>query len=313
MSFVFRKGEYKLQIDRVSKGLIIKIFKDDNSLIFSIVPPGNIFMLENNAWKLLDTLSIETPSHNYLDKATRDLNLVLRSYTRINLLVYEQELISTISYDLISNQDISWLNKITDKENKELLLEDNQIYLENRYVSLEHDTKEDIRKIVKRRSIISPILLTPAGDKLGINTSPIFLDMKQIHTGTPGKVVDPTQLLLEGAKDGILEMVETALNRGADIHFNNDQALILSSQENHIDIIKYLLDNDANIHVNEDAPLREAVIEGNYDAVELLLESGADVNANNDKAYQWAYNYKYDDIMDLLLKYGANPQVNIRL
>jgi len=308
MTFYFRKGQYILILEKVDKGLIIKLFRDDvdRNLIFSIVKPGNIFINDGGQWKLLDTISIEPVKKysDYLEKSAYDLNKVLKSYSRVNLGVLDQELITAITYDLLVNRDVSWLKPIDDPE---ILLQNNQIMLDGRTISLVSDiglTIKDIRSVVKNRRMTSPILLKPLD-----SPGPIELIMKNIRTGTPGKYIDPNKILLEAAKEGILEAVMAALNQGADIHFEDDRALILAAQEDHTDIVEYLLDNGADIHAQEDMALRETSLAGNYYTVKMLLKAGADVHANNDQAYQWAYNYKYDDIMELLLKYGANPQV----
>ncbi|MEK0348145.1 MAG: ankyrin repeat domain-containing protein [Nitrosopumilus sp.] len=67
--------------------------------------------------------------------------------------------------------------------------------------------------------------------------------------------------------------------------------------------VKMALERGANIHLGDNDALRSASLEGHYDLVKLLLDSGADVHANNDQALQQASANDHYDVIELLKKY----------
>jgi len=68
-----------------------------------------------------------------------------------------------------------------------------------------------------------------------------------------------------------------ALNNGADIHADDDSALMFAVESVNYDLTKFLLYKGANVHTNEDVCLRNAVSLNVYDITKLLLDNGADV------------------------------------
>ena len=64
---------------------------------------------------------------------------------------------------------------------------------------------------------------------------------------------------------------------GADIHADDDEALIRASEHGHLDVVKYLVQNGANIHAVDDYDLKYASRNGHLDVVKYLVSEGAEV------------------------------------
>lgn len=88
---------------------------------------------------------------------------------------------------------------------------------------------------------------------------------------------------------GVINLVRLALDRGADIHADNDKALTSAVYGLDIDIIKLLLDSGANIHALKEQTLLSIVNAVKYTQDEkrrkrmmeifcLLVSRGADVD-----------------------------------
>ncbi len=90
---------------------------------------------------------------------------------------------------------------------------------------------------------------------------------------------DQAACLIEGAKRGDIKSVGAALDLGADIHFNEDEALRWAASADQVEI------------------------------VELLLSLGADARAQDSAALRWTKAYKSPAIVDLLIKAGADGAV----
>ena len=74
------------------------------------------------------------------------------------------------------------------------------------------------------------------------------------------------------------DVVELLLDYGADLHVDNDYALISAAGEGHLAIIKLLLYHGADLHANNDEALRWAATNGKLAVVELLLDRGAKID-----------------------------------
>jgi len=113
--------------------------------------------------------------------------------------------------------------------------------------------------------------------------------------------------LEHGAREGILWLVEYAINNGANILRYKNVALVTAAENGHTDIVKFLLNNGADIHYEEDVALRFASREGYSETVKFLLDNGADVHAYDDQALHWACALGNDvETVKILLDYGAD-------
>jgi hypothetical protein len=113
-------------------------------------------------------------------------------------------------------------------------------------------------------------------------------------------------LLIESAKNGNLEDVRNALNNGADIHVENDQALIVAAGRGRLEVVRLLLDRGANIHAQDDQALINAALTDRLEIVRLLLNRGADIHAQDDQALMRAASDGRLEVVQLLLDRGAD-------
>ena len=112
--------------------------------------------------------------------------------------------------------------------------------------------------------------------------------------------------LRDASSNGHLEVVRLLLDRGADIHAVDDFALILASSNGHLEVVRLLLDRGANVHANDDWALRKASENGHLEVVRLLLDRGANVHAKNDAALRTASIHARLEVVRLLLDRGAD-------
>ncbi|MEK0338440.1 MAG: ankyrin repeat domain-containing protein, partial [Nitrosopumilus sp.] len=82
--------------------------------------------------------------------------------------------------------------------------------------------------------------------------------------------LNPNKLLIQAAENGFLPGVKKAIERGADVHTDEDEALRHASAYGHYNIVALLLDNGADIHAIHDQALRSASLFDHSDVVELL-------------------------------------------
>lgn len=75
-------------------------------------------------------------------------------------------------------------------------------------------------------------------------------------------------------------------------------------------IVKFLLEKGADIHTQNDAPLQQACFYGNTDIVRILLENGANVNADNGVSLQIVCGNESVEIVEMLLEHGAQTHFN---
>jgi ankyrin repeat protein len=87
---------------------------------------------------------------------------------------------------------------------------------------------------------------------------------------------------IEAAKKGDLPLVQSLLSKGANIHANNDLALIESFENRNIEVVKYLIEQGADIHIYDDYSLRWASEYGYLDIVQYSIENGANIHARDD-------------------------------
>ena len=78
------------------------------------------------------------------------------------------------------------------------------------------------------------------------------------------------------------EKIKLYLENGADIHEDNDQALIDAVKEGDIVKVKILIEHGADVHARGEQALRSAILNDNQDMMTLLLDNGANVHTQND-------------------------------
>jgi ankyrin repeat protein len=113
------------------------------------------------------------------------------------------------------------------------------------------------------------------------------------------------------AKYGYLEMVDFLLQKGANIHANNDFALRWSAANGKLSVVTHLLDHGANIHANDDEALRRSANNGHLEVVQYLIEHGAYIHAMSDEAVRYGAWNGHLDIVKYLVNKGADIHAGI--
>ncbi|KAJ3087992.1 hypothetical protein HK102_009813, partial [Quaeritorhiza haematococci] len=103
-----------------------------------------------------------------------------------------------------------------------------------------------------------------------------------------------------------IRKVKWLLERGADAHANNNQALRMAVEYGDLNLARLLLEWGAAIHADYYAALRSAVQKNNEAMVRLLLENGADIN--DDEALFTAVRNESPSLIYYLLASGANVE-----
>ena len=111
--------------------------------------------------------------------------------------------------------------------------------------------------------------------------------------------LSPKALLRDAAENGELSLVIFAIQRGADIHSDNGNALYYATQEGHIDVVKYLISKGALL---EREMLNTAAAEGHIDLVKYFVDQG--IPANHE-ALREAIRNRHDAIIKYLIENGA--------
>jgi len=111
---------------------------------------------------------------------------------------------------------------------------------------------------------------------------------------------------LNASNNGQFDIVRLFLDRGADIHADNDWALRTASRFGHLEVARLLLDRGADIHAVDDYALRWAAEAGHLEVVRLLLDRGADIHADEDGGLQLASRNGFEEVVRFLLDRDAD-------
>lgn len=117
-----KKHDAELEFVKSKDGIIINVKQNKNLQHFCIVPPGNIFLLEQGKWLPVDTSSnlsrndIQTASEYYIrptrvyrdpiDKASVELRETITSKFHLSLLNYEKFFIDKVIYEFFNDLDL---------------------------------------------------------------------------------------------------------------------------------------------------------------------------------------------------------------
>ena len=111
--------------------------------------------------------------------------------------------------------------------------------------------------------------------------------------------------LIVSGQNGFLATATLLLDRGADLEAQDGAPLVLAAQFGHLEMVAFLLDRGADVHADDDRPLLAAAEHGQLEVVRLLLDRGADIHADNEGALLWAREKGHAAIEALLLERGA--------
>lgn len=171
------------------------------------------------------------------------------------------------------------------------------------YVSCVNGHTDIVKLLVEKGAdIYTTSALQQAAYKGHIEIAKFLLSTLRQREKFPEKEI-LSDILNVAAQRGHFEITKLMLENGADIHYNNDVALRVTSS---IEIAKLLLQYGANVHAEDDEALRSASESGETEIVKILLENGADLHAVDGEALMSASECGYTEIVKLLLEKGAN-------
>jgi len=97
-----------------------------------------------------------------------------------------------------------------------------------------------------------------------------------------------TSEMMNAAKDGNLEFVQAAAQRGADVNQRSNKgknALMFAASENHREVAQWLIEQGADVNAVDNygtTALIVAATAGHHEVVKLLLDSGANAQLRDD-------------------------------
>lgn len=116
-----------------------------------------------------------------------------------------------------------------------------------------------------------------------------------------------TELLKKSIKINDITNVKIAIENGANIHYENDDALYYAIINDNVEILKYLIEHGLSFNENDNGYLiKSASSIGSFNAIKYMIEQNVDIHYDNDLAVLLAFNYKNYNIFLYLVNNGAN-------
>jgi len=112
-----------------------------------------------------------------------------------------------------------------------------------------------------------------------------------------GIQLDYEYSLKYASKYGHFRVVQYLVEKGADIHTQDNYSLRISSTNGYLSIVQYLVENGADIHANYNESLLAASEDGHLPVVQYLVENGASIYKDNCKAATSKVNTTYLKIL----------------
>jgi len=119
------------------------------------------------------------------------------------------------------------------------------------------------------------------------------------------KGLEPEEILKLGADSNTMELIDIALEEGADVNHSLAEALLSAAMKGHVDITKKLLQYGADPNLGFKYSIY--AIYNKFEIMKLLIEYGLDINADDDQLLILAVHAHDYDLIQLLLDKGANP------
>lgn len=135
------------------------------------------------------------------------------------------------------------------------------------------------------------------------------IDMLRYLFETMGHPVDCDKAgfaLTDASKMGHLPMIQYLLDRGVDIHFDEDRALDGAVSEHKWSAVKLLVEAGADIKSRYNSALYDVALYGDLETINLLLDKGARATDEQSLIYSLAYTGRWD-VVELLFRKGDAP------
>ena len=118
-----------------------------------------------------------------------------------------------------------------------------------------------------------------------------------------GADVNSGDILDSAVVSGDLNVVKYLLAHGANM---DNSALVTAANENYPDIVAFLLDRGADVHYINDQALRDAAKHGYLNIVKMLVNHGANITANRNEALRNAVKNNHLDVAKYLASIAFN-------
>lgn len=107
---------------------------------------------------------------------------------------------------------------------------------------------------------------------------PNNVDEFYLHYLTSLSNLTQNDRLLEASKGGYDKLLIWSLQRGADVHYQDDLPVVLASMNGHLNIVEILDSYDANLLTQNQKALRLAAKANHRQVVDYLIRNGGDIN-----------------------------------
>jgi hypothetical protein len=115
---------------------------------------------------------------------------------------------------------------------------------------------------------------------------------------------DDDNALISATKYNNFSLLKILIGKGADVNARRSDALLIAIEKNKPEIVRLLLENGADVHVDNDLPLHYAV--GKLEINKILIEFGANINTKNSIILRYNAQLGHTDVVRLLLEKGAD-------
>lgn len=137
------------------------------------------------------------------------------------------------------------------------------------------------------------------------NSNQLEMAKKFIERGAD--VHDQDEAALRTASTyGKTEIVKYLVELGADVRASNSEALIGASENGYLETVNFLIEKGADVQAQDNKALIRAARDGYADMVKSLLEHGADPHAKNGQAILWAARNGHNEVIDVFLEKGVD-------
>jgi ankyrin repeat protein len=104
------------------------------------------------------------------------------------------------------------------------------------------------------------------------------------------------------------DMAEFLIERGADVHMDDEFALRIACMFNRPGVVRVLLKAGANARIMENTCIRNAAISGSAEVVQVLIDSGVDPTVQNNEPLVEAATLGHEGVVKVLLRAGADAR-----
>lgn len=105
------------------------------------------------------------------------------------------------------------------------------------------------------------------------------------------------------------DMIKFLIEKGADIHSNNDRAMTVSVNYCNNVLVEYLYNKDVDLRYNEDEALFVSIDYNNVELVDFLIKKGVNVYTQNNKALSLIIKKNNIEILNCFIDNGFNINV----